>query len=329
MAFTRWKRPEPVHQSGQPGEPQNGNTGSAPLGVNQLLWYNGRMEKTSVIVEGGGMRGMYAAGVLDCLIQQNLYWNNTYGVSAGACHALSYISRQFDRARRVNVNHVRKASYSGPLCILRYGTFFGFKYIFQTIPANDRIDWHTFFQNQNESRKYYVVATNAATGTARYVSPESPQAALLWLEASCSLPVIGKAVGIDGIDWFDGGISDSIPVRQAEKDGHSRHIIILTQPAGYRKSPVSRTTERVLRQMYRSYPALIETNLQRWQNYNETLDYIQQLENEQRAFVFRPASQVVIGRLSKNREALQSLYEAGYHDACTRLPQLVEFAPST
>lgn len=287
------------------------------------------MEKTSVIVEGGGMRGMYAAGVLDCLIQQNLYWNNTYGVSAGACHALSYISRQFDRARRVNVNHVQKARYSGLLCILRYGTYFGFDYIFHTIPSNDRVDWHTFFQNQNESRKYYVVATNAATGTAHYVSPESPQAALLWLEASCSLPVIGKAVSIDGIDWFDGGISDSIPVRRAEEDGHSKHIIILTQPAGYRKSPVSRTTERVLRQMYRSYPALIETNLQRWQNYNDTLDYIQQLEREGRAFVFRPAPEAVVDRLSKNRRALQKLYEAGYHDACARLPQLMEFAPST
>ncbi len=275
------------------------------------------------------MRGMYAAGVLDCLIQQNLYWNNTYGVSAGACHALSYISRQFDRARRVNVNHVQKARYSGLLCLLRHGTYFGFDYIFHTIPSNDRIDWHTFFQNQNESRKYYVVATNAATGTAHYVSPESPQAALLWLEASCSLPVIGKAVSIDGIDWFDGGISDSIPVRRAEEDGHSKHIIILTQPAGYRKKPVSRTTERVLRQMYRSYPALIETNLHRWQNYNRTLDYIQQLEREGRAFVFRPAPEAVVDRLSKNRRALQKLYEAGYHDVCTRLPQLVEFAPST
>lgn len=273
------------------------------------------------------MRGMYAAGVLDCLIQQNLYWNNTYGVSAGACHALSYISRQFDRARRVNVNHVQKARYSGLLCILRYGTFFGFKYIFQTIPANDRVDWHTFFQNQNESRKYYVVATNAATGTAHYVSPESPQAALLWLEASCSLPVIGKAVSIDGIDWFDGGISDSIPVRRAEEDGHSKHIIILTQPAGYKKKPVSKTTERALKMMYRNYPALVETNLQRWQKYNETLDHIQKLEQEGKALVFRPAPEVIIGRLSKNQATLQALYEAGYQDACHRLQEVLDFAP--
>ncbi|MDY4674521.1 MAG: patatin-like phospholipase family protein [Treponema sp.] len=98
------------------------------------------MEKISVIVEGGGMRGMYAAGILDCFIQRNMYWNNTYGVSAGSCHALSYISRQFDRARRVNVNHVKKARYSGPLCLLRHGTYFGFDYIFRTIPATDCVD---------------------------------------------------------------------------------------------------------------------------------------------------------------------------------------------
>lgn len=285
------------------------------------------MEKTSVIVEGGGMRGMYAAGILDCFIQQNLYWNNTYGVSAGACHALSYISRQFDRARRVNVNHVKKASYSGPLCLLRHGTYFGFDYIFGTIPANDRVDWHTFFQNQNENRKFYVVATQATTGQAHYINPTTPEEALLWLEASSSLPVIGKAVNIGGQDWFDGGISDSIPVLQAEKDGHSRHIIILTQPEGYKKEPVSKTTERALKMMYRKYPALVETNLQRWQNYNKTLDYIKKLEQEGRVLVFRPSPEVVIGRLSKNKASLQGLYEAGYKDACHRLQEVLDFAP--
>ena len=286
------------------------------------------MEKTSVIVEGGGMRGMYAAGVLDCLIQRNRYWNHTYGVSAGACHALSYISRQFDRARRVNVNHVKSARYSGPLCLLRHGTFFGFDYIFKTIPANDRVDWHTFFQNQHEDRKFFVVATKATTGEPHYINPTSPEDALLWLEASSSLPVIGRAVRIHGENWFDGGISDSIPVRQAEKDGHSRHIIILTQPAGYRKSPVSRSTEKALRMMYRQYPALVEANLSRWQKYNDTLDYIQQLEQKGSAFVFRPAPDVVIGRLSKDKAALQKLYEAGYQDACNKLQELATFAPT-
>ena len=226
------------------------------------------MEKISVIVEGGGMRGMYAAGILDCFIQRNMYWNNTYGVSAGSCHALSYISRQFDRARRVNVNHVKKARYSGPLCLLRHGTYFGFDYIFRTIPATDCVDWYTFFQNQNENRRFYVVSTKATTGEAHYICPDSPEAALLWLEASSSLPIIGKPVTIDGFDWFDGGISDSIPIRQAEKDGHTKHIIILTQPAGYRKKPVSSSTEKALRFMYKNYPALIETNLQRWHKYN-------------------------------------------------------------
>ena len=146
------------------------------------------------------MRGMYAAGILDCFIQRNMYWNNAYGVSAGSCHALSYISRQFDRARRVNVNHVKKARYSGPLCLLRHGTYFGFDYIFRTIPATDCVDWYTFFQNQNENRRFYVVSTKATTGEAHYICPDSPEAALLWLEASSSLPIIGKPVTIDGFD---------------------------------------------------------------------------------------------------------------------------------
>ena len=101
------------------------------------------MEKTSVIIEGGGMRGMYTAGILDCLIQQNLYWNNVYGVSAGACHGLSYISKQFDRARRVNVNYVKKIRYSGLFCMLRHGTYFGFDYIFRKIPLEPHMYTYT------------------------------------------------------------------------------------------------------------------------------------------------------------------------------------------
>lgn len=138
-----------------------------------------------------------------------------------------------------------------------------------------------------------------------------------------------RAVSINGEDWFDGGISDSIPIHQAEKDGHNRHIIILTQPPGYKKKPVSSSTEKALRMMYRQYPALVEANLSRWQKYNATLDTIQQLEQEGRAFVFRPAPEVVIGRLSKNQQALQKLYEAGYQDACNRLQALSTFAPTT
>ena len=284
------------------------------------------MEKTSVIIEGGGMRGMYTAGILDCLIQQNLYWNNVYGVSAGACHGLSYISKQFDRARRVNVNYVNKIRYSGLFCMLRHGTYFGFDYIFRKIPLENPIDWYSFFNNQNDSRRFFVTVTNASTGKAEYIQPQTPEETLLWIEASSSLPIVGRAVRINNQDWYDGGISDSIPILQSEKDGHTKHIIILTQPEGYRKKPVSSSTKKVLNYMYKKYPELIKANLERSEKYNQTQEYISKLEAEGKAFVFRPKAEVLVDRLSKDKKKLQALYEAGYKDCLSRIDELIKFA---
>ncbi|MCM1320898.1 MAG: patatin family protein [Bacteroides sp.] len=280
------------------------------------------MEKTSLIIEGGGMRGLYAAGVLDFFIQHNMYWNNVYSVSAGACHGISYISKQFDRARRVNVNYVGSPKYSGLYCMLRHGTFFGFDYIFHDIPAREPIDWYTFFENQNENRRFNIAVTNARTGSAVYLIPETAEQTILYARASSSLPVIGKPAEIGGEIYFDGGIADSIPLQKAQNDGHTKHIIILTRPAGYRKSPLSRTAEKVLRRMYAQYPALIEANLRRAETYNKTLEAVEKLEKQGCAFVFRPNPQAVTSRLCRNRRKLQQLYEAGYADCAAREQEL-------
>ncbi len=272
------------------------------------------------------MRGLYTAGVLDGFIQANLYWNNVYCVSAGSCHALSYMSRQFDRARRVNVNYVKKARYSGFWCLLRYGTFFGFDFIFKKIPSMDRIDWKTFFANQNEHRKFIVTATSARTGQAAYVTPETPEEAMRWLEASSSLPVIGKPVEINGEKWFDGGIADSIPVKKACEDGHEKHVIILTREKGYRKDRLSPAEEKLIKKLYKKYPDFIATNMSRVQRYNEVLDFIDGLEESGKAFVFRPPAEKNVGRLCKNQKKLEALYQEGYMECLSRLKDLEAFS---
>lgn len=282
--------------------------------------------KISLVVEGGGMRGLYTAGVLDCLIQENLYWNNVYCVSAGSCHALSYISRQFDRARRVNVNYVKKAAYSGFWCMLRHGTFFGFDFIFKTIPSLDRIDWQTFFRNQNEDRRFIVTATNAKTGQAAYVVPQTPEDALHWLEASASLPVLGKPANINGELWFDGGISDPIPVKKAEADGHGKHVLILTREKGYRKNTLSPAEDTLIKKLYKKHPAFVEANMKRTRLYNETLDYIEELEAAGKAFVFRPPADKNVDRLCKNQKRLEALYKEGYTECRERLAELKAFS---
>lgn len=284
---------------------------------------------TSLIVEGGGMRGLYTAGVLDGFIQENLYWNNVYCVSAGSCHALSYMSRQFDRARRVNVNYVKKARYSGLWCMLRHGTFFGFDFIFNTIPSMDRIDWTTFFRSQNENRKFKITVTNVRTGLAEYITPGTPEEAIRWLEASSSLPVLGRPVDINGEKWFDGGIADSIPVKKACEDGHEKHVIILTREKGYRKDSFSQAEEKLIKRLYRKYPAFVETNMTRTSRYNETLDFIDSLEKEGKAFVFRPPAEKNVGRLCKNKNKLEALYQAGYRECLSRLNDLKAFSQGT
>lgn len=268
---------------------------------------------------------MFTAGVLDFFIQRNLYFNNVYGVSAGACHGLSYISRQFDRARRVNVNYVKKPGYSGFSAFFKEGTFFGFDYIFNKIPQKEPIDWYNFFNNQNQDRKFYITVTDAKTGKPEYFSPSTPEEAITWLRASSSLPIIGKPVKYKGGIWFDGGLSDSIPVNKAESDGNTKHIIILTQPKDYRKSPLSAAEKKVLKIMYSKYPALISAGENRYKSYNETLEKISRLEAENKAFVYRPSGKIPVGRLTKDRKKLDRLYQEGYQEACSLEQELESF----
>lgn len=283
------------------------------------------MSRVSLIIEGGGMRGLFSAGVLDFFIQRNLYFNNVYGVSAGACHGLSYISKQFDRARRVNINYVKNPGYSGIAAFLREGTFFGFDYIFNKIPRREPIDWYNFFNNQNPERKFYITVTDSQTGTPGYFSPSTPEEAIQWLRASSSLPIIGKPVRYKGRIWFDGGISDSIPLEKAESQGHTKHVIILTREKGYVKPPLSKTEKRLLKLLYSKYPALISASENRHIKYNGTLEKIARLEAEGRAFVYRPSGEIPVGRLTKNVKKLESLYREGYEQACSKEKNLKNF----
>lgn len=275
----------------------------------------------ALVLEGGGMRGIYTTGVLDGFLDNGVFFDYVIGVSAGASHALSYLSRQRDRARRVNVDYCRRRDYMGPGCLLREGSLFGMDLLFRKIPFElDPFDFPAFERNAGA---YYAVATSLVTGKPRYFAPRTADTVLDVAMASCSLPFVSKPVYIDGEPFLDGGIGDSIPVRKALSDGRKKIVIVLTQPRGFRKGPTS--GKWLFRAFYGKYPEFARTLAARNESYNETLDYIDRLEADGTAFVIRPSPQPGLRRLERNPEILNGLHRSGYADLSANLAALKEF----
>jgi len=278
-------------------------------------------DNCALVLEGGGMRGLYTTGVLDSFLENRLYFEYVIGVSAGATHALSYISRQQGRARRVNVDYVGRSDYMGLRCLLREGSLFGMDLLFHKIPYElDPYDFETFAVNCSQ---YYAVVTNMLTGRAEYLAPRTPEEVLPAGQASCSLPLVSKPVLIGGIPYLDGGIADSLPVRKALADGNRKLVVVLTQPLGYRKAPSKKSA--LVRFAYRKYPEFVRTLENRQAVYNETLDYLEQLEKAGTAFVIRPQPQAGLNRLERDPVRLNALHKSGFEDGCALQSRLREF----
>ncbi len=283
------------------------------------------MAKTGLIFEGGGMRGLFTAGVVDALIEKSLHFDNIYGVSAGSCHAISYFSQQKDRARRVNVDYCTRPDYFGFRCLLTEGSMFGWKLIFDEIPNTlDPIDYDKVWQkinlpenNANNGEKtanphsnFYVTVTNARTGKAEYLQPKNTAELLAACKASCSLPFMCKSTLINGIPYYDGGIADSIPVRKALEDGAEKLVIVLTQSQGFQKKALKHPA--LVKLLYQEYPKLTQALLHRHQNYNESLGIVHMLEQQGKAIVLRPPEAVNVSRTERNPDRLNVLARTGY-----------------
>ncbi len=275
--------------------------------------------KTGLVLEGGGMRGIYTTGVLDRFLDADIRFPYIIGVSAGASHAVSYITRQRGRARRVTVDYCTRADYLGPWCLLREGSLFGMRLLFREIPF--RLDLFDFERFEDYDGEYYAVATDLANGLPSYLAPRRAGELMDALKASCSLPFVSKPVRIGDTLYLDGGIADSIPVRRALDDGCDALVIVLTQPKGYRKKARDRSDgkpdlqDAVTRAWYRKYPEFVHALETRNRRYNETLDFIDRLEAEGRAIVVRPSPQPGLSRLERDPAVLDGLYRSGFSDA--------------
>lgn len=279
------------------------------------------MNKLGLVLEGGGMRGLYTAGVLDFFIDHDLYTDGVIGVSAGACHACSYVSKQRGRAYRTNTDYLKNKHYMSFRSLLTTGDLFGAKFVYDDIP--NKLNLYDYEAFNKSGIKLYAVCTNLESGKAEYLPCINMKQDVINIRASASLPLLSKTVEIEGKKLLDGGVSDSIPVKRFQEMGYDKNIIVLTQCKSYRKG--KNNLLPIIRKTYRKYPNFIKTIEQRHVIYNRTLDEISLMEKAGSVFVIRPSSSVEISRLEKNKENLTALYDQGYQDAKDRYEALQQF----
>ncbi|WP_127497246.1 patatin-like phospholipase family protein [Paenibacillus glycanilyticus] len=272
-----------------------------------------------LVLEGGGMRGVYTAGVLEYFSEHNVYFPYMIGVSAGACMGASYLSRQLGRNRTVNVEWVSDPRYISWKNLWKKGQLFGMDFIFDEIPNRHvPFDYAAFERSPEE---FVIGTTDCETGeTVYYRKSEQDFDLLRLLRASSSLPFIAPIVEYGGRKLLDGGISDPIPLGKAESDGYKRNLLILTRNGDYRKS--AGRFSWIVQRAYRKYPRLVERMLGRHERYNETLDDIAEQEKNGTVFVIRPQETLVVGRMERDPAKLDALYKQGYEDAKRMMPQL-------
>ena len=279
--------------------------------------------KKGLVLEGGGIRGVFSAGVMDVLMEEGIEFDGAIGVSAGAAFGCNYKSRQPRRAIRYNLKYAKDPRYSSVRSLLKTGDLFNAQFCYHDIPEKlYPFDWKAFRENPMQ---FYLVCTDVETGKPVYhlCDNDSDWQMLEWFRASGSMPLVSKIVEIGSQKLLDGGITDSIPLRFMENKGYERNVVILTRPAGYVKepAPMMRMISRVLQQ----YPETVQAMENRHNVYNETLAYIRQREAGKFAFVIRPETDLDVGRVEHDRFKIREAYKAGRRAARKRLNALRRF----
>lgn len=263
---------------------------------------------TGLVLEGGGMRGVFTSGVLDAFMKHGVYFRYVVAVSAGACNGMSYISRQPRRARLSNIDFLTQYGYIGWRHLLRQGCIFDQELLYDKFP-NEYLpfDFDTYFQ---WSATFEMVTTNCLTGQAEYLTESNArQRSLDIVRASSSLPYVSKIVMIDGIPMLDGGIVDSIPVMRAIETGHPQNVVILTRNKGYRSKERDR---KIPPFVYKKYPRLRVALSRRVAAYNEQLELVERLEELGKIVCIRPQRPMEVGRMEKDIGRLERLYQEGF-----------------
>jgi len=279
------------------------------------------MHNIGLVLEGGGMRGVYTAGVLDFFMDKQIYFPYVIGVSAGACNAASYVARQRGRNRVVTIDFIKDPRYLSYRNLWKERSMFGMDFIFREIPTNIiPFDFETF---STTPEHFLVGTTDAVSGEPLYYDKLDGHDMMQVIRASSSLPFIAKPVRIQDKVLFDGGIADPIPVEKAKRDGFARNVLVLTRNKDYRKKPMRH--EWFARRVYPEYRGLVDSMKRRCEIYNDTLASIERMERDGSVFVIRPEGPLDVGRLEKDARKLHALYERGYQDTEKAYERMMEW----
>lgn len=279
------------------------------------------MNKIGLILEGGGMRGIYTAGVLDFFIEKNIEVDITIGVSAGSCHASSYLSKQYKRAYNATVDYINDKRYLSFSNLIKTGSIFGMDFMFNKIPNELNVyDYDTFAKSKS---KFVVVATNCETGSPEYFELKDLKKDIIYMQASCSIPMFANIVEIDDFKLVDGGVSDSIPIEYALNQGYKKNIVVLTRDITYKKN--KQKFLPIVNRKYKKYPNLVKAIENRHLNYNKSLNLVNKLEKDGDVLVIRPKKPVNVSQIEKNAKKLTALYEEGYDDAKELYDKILDF----
>lgn len=275
--------------------------------------------KRGLVLEGGAMRGLFTAGIIDVMMEAGIEPDGLIGVSAGAAFGCNYKSRQPGRAIRYNTRFANDPRYSGVRSLIKSGDYFNAEFGYHIVPkVYDVFDDQAFEDNP---MAFIVVCTDVETGKAVYQKLDKANFDTYeWIRASASMPLASKVVELDGKKLLDGGVTDSIPLAYAESIGYEQNLVILTQPEGYVKK---RTRLMPLMRLgLRKYPKMVEAMNQRHLMYNRELDYVRQAEREGRCMVIRPDEKLPIGHISHDPDEMRRVYNIGRQTGMKHLEQI-------
>lgn len=274
----------------------------------------------SLVLEGGGTRGAYTSGVLDVLMDNNLFIRRTYAVSAGACNALSYLSKQRGRNFQILHNYIRDKRYMGYFSFRKTGSMFGFDFIFGELSHKLLpFDYREFFKTQME---LCVGTTDCQTGQAVYFENTDFDERFIPVIASSSLPMVSPIVNFNNKRLLDGAMSAPIPIEKAIADGYTRNIIVLTQDRQFIKPDKPQLPSWIMHTKFRQYPRLIELMYKRAEVYNYERQFCFELEKQGQAIVIAPSAPITLKRYERDIEKLKEVYDMGVADTKKMLQKI-------
>ncbi len=276
--------------------------------------------KVGLVLEGGAMRGMYTAGVLDVFLDNNIEVDGIIGVSAGVLFGVNYLSKQKGRVIRYNKRFINDKRYMGFWSLITTGNIINKEFSFYEVPQKlDVFDNETFMKSKID---FFSTITNVETGKPEYVKLEDLFAQMEVLRATSAMPYVSKIVELETGKYLDGGVSDSIPVEKCKELGYDKIIVVLTRPLDYRKK---KPKEFLAKTYYRKYPEFVKSLNNRYKMYNKTVEKIIDMEGKNEIFVIRPSRLINVKRIEKDPEKLQEMYDLGIEDAKNSLESLKEY----